>query len=77
MSRLIPAARLDITDPFDVEGVERAIVAKAAELIVAGQPPTFQIWYAPTAASKASTEADFDVVTVHSDGTIETEPSYG
>jgi len=77
MSREIPTARLDITDPFDETAVERAILAKAAELVAAGEAPTFQVWYAATDVSAATTVEDFDVVTVRDDGTIETEPSYG
>jgi hypothetical protein len=68
--RKVPTERLDIADPYDEVAVERAIVGKAAELIARGVLPTFQVWYPTT------TEADFDVVVVHVDGTIETVPSF-
>ena len=86
----IPTARLDIVWPDLVEGVTvkseleledernasatQQIVAFAAELIVAGERPWFEVHY-PTPAGVSDVDS-FDAVEVLADGTIKTLPPY-
>ena len=71
----IPTEKLTIiapTDPltdFDRAALEQ-IRAFAAELVVRGERPWFEVWY------PSSTADDFDAVEVAEDGTITTLPPY-
>lgn len=83
----IPTARLDIEWPagtpftdeteeaFNAAALEQ-ITAKAAELIVAGQRPAFEVWYHGVPGRPDTTAENFDAVEVAEDGTVTTLPSY-
>lgn len=83
----VPTARLVIEWPagvpfndetdeaFNAYALER-IKAKAAELVVAGERPWLEVWYAGVPGREDSTADDFDAVEVDEDGGITTLPPY-
>lgn len=83
----LPTARLVIEWPAGVPFTDETeetfnaaaldqITAKAAELVVAGERPWFEVWYKGVPGRDDSSEADFDAVEVAEDGTVATLPPY-
>jgi len=72
---MLPTERLTIVPPTDPladfnQAALEQIHEFAAELVVRGERPWFEVWY------PRSTADDFDAVEVADDGTITTLPPY-
>lgn len=82
----IPTERLVIAwpaglDPDDPQAfndyANAAILAKAAELVVAGEASAFEVWYVGIPGRAETTAADFDAVEVDpTTGEVTTLPPY-
>ena len=84
---MTPTERLTITWPADVpfndaseaefnDSALDQILSFAAELVVRGERPWFEVWYAGVPGRPDSTAADFDAVEVDPEGNIVTLPPY-
>lgn len=81
----IPTAKLVIEWPEHIEAgdddafndyANDCILSKAAELIVAGERPAFEVWFAGIPGRPDTTAADFDAIEVSPLGVITTLPPY-
>lgn len=81
----IPSARLVIDWPPVIAAhdddafndyANSAILAKAAELIVAGERPAFEVWYRGIPDRADTTADNFDAVEVDEAGVVTTLPPY-